>query len=375
MTRAFPALISLSGLLAASAVPSQTVSVVPAACAELPGNAALSLPLRWSEGTLQVRINSTLLPAGFIGQTITGLRLRRPTFLGEPAYPALQRTLTIRGGFDGRAAALLTQSAVNNRPPNPVVLFGPAPVSVPATAAPGAGTQVGDEFVAVQFTTPLPVIAGNLFLEFTAGDGPFQVGNDHWIDAVWFDDGVENGYAVTVGSGSCTSLGAPTELAWNDPATGPVAGGSASFRMTGAEPGVFVALFLGLDPIPRAAGPLYVGFGGSLTLMDPTLAGCHQWAPLDALVAGLADPGGSFDAAFTLVQGVTTPGMRVGVQSIWLDLSRPGLPISASNGVMLELDGIGVGNRCASAFFPGTVTYSPWLPYVGQMPVIVLEHL
>lgn len=62
----------------------------------------MSLPLRWSEGTLQVRIDDVLLPANFVGKTISGVRLRRPTFLHEPAYPALQRTLTIRAGFDNR---------------------------------------------------------------------------------------------------------------------------------------------------------------------------------------------------------------------------------------------------------------------------------
>jgi hypothetical protein len=373
-------LSSLCGLGLTAAAAAQFESVIPPACATLPGNAATSLPLRWSYGTLQVRIDAGLLPASFLGKTISGLRLRRPAFLGEPAYGVLQRTLTLRGGFDNRPARNLTIDLAYNRPANCPILFGPAPVTVAATPPQGAAMGVGPDLLAIQFSTPLPVIAGTLFLEFEAGDPPFQVLSEHWVDAVWFEDGVENGYAVTVGAGSCTTRPVPTELRWNDPATGPAVGGTASLLLTGAPPhatgapGTLAFLWFGLDPEPRAVAAGYVGFGGSLGALDPTLAGCHQWAPLDAVIVGTVGISGSYNGSFALTSGVTTIGMRLGVQGAWLDTSRPGLPLSISNGLLLVLDRIDVGNKCASQYFPDGATTAPWFRLLGQMPVIVLEH-
>ena len=42
--------------------------------------------------------------------------------------------------------------------------------------------------------------------------------------------------------------------------------------------------------------------------------------------------------------------------------------------LMLALGSASVGNRCASMFFPGTATASPWGAFLGQMPVLLLEH-
>ncbi|MBM4061375.1 MAG: hypothetical protein FJ265_09830 [Planctomycetes bacterium] len=368
-----PRFPSLLLTLCLGTLPAQNRSTLPAACQVLPGNAALSLPLRWSHGTLQVRVDSPLLPAGFVGRTIHGLRLRRPTFLGEPAYPALQRTLTVRGGFQPQQAVNFTQDLALNRPANPQVLFGPAPVAVPATAAPGAGTSIGEEFLVLPFSPPLPVVAGTLFLEFEAGDAPLQVGADHWVDAVWFDGGVETGYAVTVGAGSCTTRAEPTELVWTG-AAGPRVGGTADLRLLGVAPGSFVYAWTGLSPESRAASATWFGWGGSLGPLSPGLAACHQWAPLDASWGGLADAFGRFDTSFPLAASYATAGLHLGVQAAWIDLARPGLPLSVANGVALVLNQIGVGNRCGCVYFPGAATWSPWLPFHGQMPVIVLEH-
>lgn len=357
----------------AGLVGAQVQSVVPSACASLPGNAALSLPLRWSHGTMQVRIESTLLPANFIGRTITSLRLRRPSFLGEPAYPALQRTLTVRGAFQTAHAWQMGQDLVQNRTvAGAPVLFGPTLVSVAATAAPAAGASTGEPFLVIPLATPLPVIAGNLFLEFETSDAPLQVSSQHWVDAVWFEDGIETGYAVPVGNGSCTTRTQPTELVWTG-ATGPQVAGTASLRLSGLPPGGLLFAWVGFDPVPRAASVTYMGFGGSFGVLDPGLAGCHQWAPADSLWTASADIGGNYGVSFGLTSAVT--GMRLGVQCAWLDQNRPGLPFSASNGVMLTVNQIGVGNKCITVFFPGSATWSPWLPFYGQMPVLTLEHL
>jgi len=135
-----------------------------------------------------------------------------------------------------------------------------------------------------------------------------------------------------------------------------------------------VFTWFGIDPQPRAAAPGFVGFGNSLAGLDPGLASCHQWAPIDAVWNGTSDIAGAYTTSFPLVSGATTIGMRIGLQAAWLDQSRPGLPISVSNGLMLVLDEIGVGNDCATQFFPGSTMLSPWYRFGGQMPVLVFEH-
>ncbi len=383
MKPTFPCLLAVHVMSCAAIAPlaAQNHSTLPLACASIPGNAAVSLPLRWSEGTMQVLIDSTMFPSNFIGQTITGLRLRKPSFLGEQAYPAVTRTLTVRGGFHGLPAHQAGGTRNGNRPANLAVLFGPAPVTTAATAATNPGTAVGEQLFDITLTTPLLVIAGNLLLEFETTDAPLQVSSDHWVDAVWFEDGAETGYAVTVGSGECTTRPEPTQLLWEG-ATGPQAGNTATLRLTGAPPTVpntssvgFAVAWFGLDPQPRAATANFVGYGISLGALDPGLGGCHQWAPIDASWGGLTDQGGNFAVSFPLTAGVTTAGLRIGVQAAWLDTGRSGpLPISVSNGVMLVLNEIAVGNRCSTVFFPGSLTASPWAPNYGMMPVIELVH-
>lgn len=371
-------LLCVPFLLAALAA--QNVAVVPSICAGLPGNAAVSMPLRWSEGTMQVRIDSTLLPATFVGETITGLRLRKPSFLGEAAYASVSRTLTVRGGFHGSSARQVGGYLANNRPAGLVDLFGPAVVATTATGATGTATAVGEQLLEITFATPLPVVAGHLFLEFEASMAPMQVSADQWVDAVWLDDGVETGYAVAVGAGGCTTRSVPTRLTWVG-ATGPRVGGTAELRLAGAPPTVpntpnvgFAVAWIGIDPQPRPVSGNFVGYGGSLAALDAGLLGCHQWAPFDATWGGLTDVAGTFALRFDLVAAATTLGMKIGVQAGWLDPARPGLPISVSNGVMLVLNDIGVGDDCSTVFFPGTATTSPWPPEIGLMPVLALLY-
>lgn len=374
----FPAVLLVS--LSPAPLTAQNVAVVPAVCSALPGNAALSMPLRWSEGTMQVRVDSTMLPTNFVGQTITGLRLRKPSFLGEAAYGSLTRTLTIRGGFHNQPARNVGIVLAANRPANLAVLFGPAQVTSAQAGATSNGTAVGEQLLDITFTTPLPVVAGHLFLEFECTTTPMVVSADGWVDAVWIEDGVERGYAVTVGAGGCTTRSSPTRLVWTG-ASGPRRGQQADLRLTGAPPTVpntpnvgFAMVWFGIDPVPRAATASYVGYGASLAALDPGLAGCHQWAPIDASWGGLTDLAGVYTVTFPLTAAATTIGMKIGVQAAWLDPARPGLPISVSNGVMLVLDDIDVGNECSTVFFPGAVTQSPWLPEIGLMPVLEFVH-
>jgi hypothetical protein len=190
--RGIAAVVRVLAVASGGAVAAQASTVVPQVCAALPGNAAVSLPLRWSHGTMQVFVDPELLP-GLLGQTLTGLWLRRPTLPGDGAYAPIQRTLTVRGGFQPFPAAMMVGSVAQNRPANTAVLFGPTAVTTLAAPAPGPTTTVGGDLLHVVFTQPLPVAAGTLFLEIETGDAPLQVGADHWVDAFWHANGADGG--------------------------------------------------------------------------------------------------------------------------------------------------------------------------------------
>lgn len=359
---ALGALATVLGLLPAQ---TPTTTTVPAVCRTLPGNAGMAMPLRWTQGTLQVFVDPPLLPASLNGQTITGLRLRRSTLLGDTADPALTRTLTIRGGFQPVLAAQMIGSVVTNRPANVQVLFGPAPVPTNALPAPTPDAALGPDLLRVVFTTPLPVTSGSLFLEFTCSDAPLQVLTTHWVDAVWFSGGSDTGYAVPVGTGACTTRSEPTWLRWTNP-TGPTAGATATLELVGAPPSALAVAWVGLDPQSSS-------FGTSLAAADPSLVGCYLWGPQQVAWSGLTNASGRFATTFA-VPGAATLGTRLGIQGAWLDSSRPGVPLSISNGLVLVVGSAGVGSNCSSMFFPGTSVNSPWPAFVGQMPVLLLEH-
>lgn len=372
--------LSLSAcLLAVASARAQSRAVVPAVAETLPGNAAISMPLRWSQGFMQVWIGQSLLPAGLAGGTLSGIRLRRPAILGEPAYPAVTRTITVRAGFLNQPPTDLGDQRAFNMPASAVVVAGPAQFAVAASAPPAGAPGLGDEFLVIPFSTPLPVQPGTLCLEFETSDAPFAVA-PQWVDAVWMEGGVDQGYAVAVGDGSCTTRTSPLQLTWSG-ASGPTRGTSANLRLVGAPaappngPGSLVLAFVGVDPQAHALAPDFFGYGAALGAIDPGLVGCYQWSPIDLLIVGQADVAGGFDVGFTVPSAGTTNGMRIGVQALFLDPSRTGvLPVSLSNGVVLQLNTSGVSTNCSTVFFPGTLGQSPWPANRGLMPVIVLDY-
>ncbi len=367
--------LSATWLLAC--LPAQTRAVVPAIAEQLPGNAAVSLPLRWSQGTMVVSIDAALLPAALAGRTITGLRMRRPAFLGEPAYPAQQRTITVRAAFSSRASAQLSGTRSANWPTGtsatglPIVA-GPAVIAVQATTAPNAPQATGDEFLVIPFAAPLPVVTGNLLLEFEVQGAQFAV-DSPWVDAVWSQGGVEQGYAVPVGNGTCTTQTQPLHLTWSA-SQAPTRGTSAVLTLAGAPVLAPCFVWVGLEPLQHPLGAGFLGFGASLSGLDPGLAGCSQWIPLDAQWGATTGAIGNATISFPLPVTLTTAGQKLGVQAAVLDPVRPGIPLDFANGVIMALDRTGLGNRCATMLIPGTGTQSPWAPDVGLMPVIVLEY-
>lgn len=346
----------------------QNVAVVPPLCADLPGNAAVAMPLRWSHGTLQVWMDQQLLPPAIVGQSLTGVRFRRSTLLGDGANPALTRTITVRGGYRPESSGTMVPLLATNRPPGMQVLFGPGQVTSSATSVPSPASAVGEDLLVIPFTTPLPYAGGSLVLEFEVDDAPLQISNAHWVDAVWFVGVQDNGYAVTVGAGNCTSHTQPTELRWVGPS--PAAGVTGSLELRGVRtpPGGTTPVAQWLTLSPRAGN-----FGTSLTALDPWLVGCFQWAATDVLWIGSAGPSGTFSASLPFPTTAAF-GTEVGAQAAWYDDTRPGLSASVSNGVVLRLGYTGTGNHCASAFFLGDATTSPWPVSYAQMPVLRLDY-
>lgn len=359
-------------------VRAQTRVVIPQVATTLPGNAAISMPLRWTHGVMQCCIASSLLPASLAGGNLQGIRMRRPSFLGEPDYPVLSRTLTVRAAFTPSSPSSLSGTRATNVPANLTTVFGPAVVQVAATTQPAGAPWTGSEFLVIPFSPPLPAAPGSLFLEFETNDQPFRT-SEHWVDAVWMENGVDVGYAVTVGDGSCTTRTDALELRWTA-GNAPRRGVDALLRLNGAPsaapigPGALALGWVGVEPQTHALAGDFLGYGAALSALDPALVSCLQWSPLDLVFFGLTDAAGGFDLRFAIPTGVTTAGMRLGAQAGFLDSSRTGvLPLSVSNGVVVQLDTTGVGAQCGSVFFPYAYPTSPWGVQLGLMPVLALD--
>ena len=84
----------------------------------------------WSKGKLQVFIDPPMMPSNFVGETITGLRLRRTAFEGSGAYPAMTRTMQIHGGFQPFPAVQMIGSVrtFDSLPPTYSSTVSPLPV-------------------------------------------------------------------------------------------------------------------------------------------------------------------------------------------------------------------------------------------------------
>jgi hypothetical protein len=224
----------------------------------------------------------------------------------------------------------------------------------------------------IPFATPLPVVAGNLLLEFEVQSPQFAV-DSQWVDAVWSEGGTEQGYVVPVGNGACTAQSQPLQLTWNG-SQAPTRGTDAVLALAGAPAFAPYFVWVGLEPLQHPTGPGFLGFGASLGSLGPALAGCSQWVPLDGQWGATTGAIGNAAIRFSVPATLTTAGQKLGVQAAVLDPARPGIPLDFANGVVMALDRTGLGNRCATVLFPGIATQSPWAPDVGLLPVIVLEY-
>jgi hypothetical protein len=355
----------------AVASPAQGTAVTPPIGLDLPGNAALAMPARWTDGIMQVLIEQSLLPASLANQSIRTIRLRRPAFLGEPAYPALQRTMRVQAAFTPMLANQMTGNLVTNRAPGLQVIAGPTVITLPATAANGPGDALGATLITIPLTTPLPVGQGSLFLEFEALDAPFTASADHWVDAFWTSNGIDTGLAATVGNGGCGSSGHVPLLRWAG-GPPPQTGGTAVLDLAYARPQAMVWTLIGFAPQSRPAAGAYFGFGGSLAPVG--LDGCHQWTPPDGLVAATTTAGGGNPFTIALPANAVPAGTRIGFQMAILDAAANPAGIAATNGLIVVPGNIGIGPRCATVMAQGhPATIASWPPYQGLMPVLLLD--
>ncbi len=364
-------LLPIACLLSAALAPAQTWVTIPAGFDELPGNAAVSMPGRWSWGTVQVAFHEDLL-TDLQGQTITRLRLRRPSFHDEPAYGAVTRTFQISlGPFTPDPAFLSGQRTQNNDDNNPMpVVFGPQSVSIPATPAPSQTDVTGPWFIDVPLTQPFTVpVSGNLLLEWRTLDSSLAIDPLNFVDAVWMQNGEDKGLAVPVGQHGCGGTGTtPMRLT----ATGnphPAFGSSSSFRLEGAKAQAPVHMVFGFDPLDMAVP---VPFGTDIAV-EPFATGCQLWTPLDFVIdAGSTGQQGTYNYSFDFPPTNSLQGMQIGVQALVVEAADPveDSQIVASNGVVLWMDSIEVGDKVATQMWLQDDDWSSWSPFSGLTPVI-----
>lgn len=367
-------------------------ATVPAIAAELPGNAGMSMPLRWGQGVLQVQIDKGMLPAALVeGRSITALRLRRPTLVDEPAYAALNRQLVVRAGFCSQHANTLVQDLAANRAAvnatatgtGLVTVFGPATVAVPATAATTHADRLGAGLMTIPLSPPLPVppaatlADAGLFVEFETVEAVFGADPGNWVDAVWVDPSAITGYAVPLGSRGCDPAHVFT-LVYNT-GSPPRRGVAAQLGLDRAVPGALVVTFFGLEPLTHAVNPVlgngfHLGLGQSLASLG--MPGCVQWSPMDAIAFGTSSQTGAYSWSIALPPAYTTVGMMLSVQAAELAPTANPLGVVVSNGQALVLDDNGIAAHCASVMFLGVPTatsQSPWPAWQGLMPVLGLD--
>lgn len=360
-----PVWVPLIAALFSVALPAQDYTI-PRQLDGVPGNAAISMPVRWSKGVMQVIWDQSLI-AELKGRTLRRIRLRRPSFIAEPDYPALQRRVVVRLGMTSKLAAEMTSDLADNRPPSLTVVAGPAVVSLPALPAHGPGDAVAGTLVDLTFDQPFTVAdTGNLFLEWENLDSSLSISPDHWIDAVRVP--ATGGLALEVGNGGCSSdpVLMPMALTWVAGAP-PASGVETNLHLRGGPPGAPALIVLGLDPQNRQP-PWDFGFGSDLgAVLAP---GCYQWTGLDLSFAQVLNPLGALSIELPFPSGVDLAGQRVGIQVLAADpqANPPGLALS--NGILLIMDDVGFRLECATVLALDANSQSPFLPFKGLAPIV-----
>jgi hypothetical protein len=368
--------------LALQSLPAQNNWVtVPEQFAQIPGNVALSLPARWSKGTLQVILDAELL-LPLAGQSITHLRMRKPAFLLEGAYASRQLDFKVTLSTAPHRARFISGIPANNRGPDQIVVFD-GPVNLAATPAPAAGDRVGADLIDLVFNQPYQLGSAGLTIEWETGlsGTTMDVSPEHWVDAAWHTGGIDQGLAVTIGQGGCNSAGGSVvHLEMNRDAT-PGFGKTLRFKLSGAPPNSQVHLLV--DLVDEARADLIPGYGGAMDALG--LPDCRLWTrlPAGSVRAGIFTGRGGQNPPSQQLQGVTdglgelvlkvdmpdTPELH-GRQMTAQALVAEGSRLVASNGLVLFMNQAPFKDHAALIFVPDDYVQTIWAPWRGGSPIL-----
>jgi len=373
---------SLLGLLVHSILPAQNSWVtIPEQFEQIPGNVALSLPARWSKGTLQVILDAELMQP-LVGESITHLRLRKPAFLREGSYASRQLDFKVTFSTAPHRAKFISGVPENNRGPDELVVFDGA-VNLAATPAPGPDDPVGADLIDLVFTQPYLVGSAGLTIEWQTGTqgSAMNVSAEHWIDAAWHPAGIAEGLVVTIGQGGCSAPGSPVVHLEMDRGATPGFGKNLRFELTGAPPNAEVHILL--DLVHEASADLIPGFGSAMDALG--LPDCTLWTrlPAGSSRAGSFTGRGGGEPPSQIIRGKTNGlgelissvqmpdfpelyGRQMTAQALVLDGPR----LVASNGLVLFMNRAAFRDHAALIFIPDDYVYSIWAPWRGGSPIL-----
>ena len=373
---------AFSVLLASLPAQAMTWTSVPPGFERMPGNGALAMPLRWSQGVMQVQCDKTILPTQLLGQSLRALRVRRPGFVGEPAYPALNVRLKVALGVAIGAANQMSSTLATNRPQKLTVVAGPLDYSVPATNPHAPGDATGAWLVDLPFATPyvVPQLAEPLFLEWEVLGSSYVIHDLHWVDALYSPGGSTQGFVATVGNGGCgpAASGLPMRLL-PDSATPPAIGQKFTLRLENAKPSsqAFVVLNLHASDTFFTLTPYAPGsFGVDLAPLG--MPGCWSWTGFDTFWSLKTSAQGDLAHVIELPNASYLRGVRSGVQAFVAATGVNPAGFAASNGLYLAPDRSGVvgfAGSVATVLCPGPAcTLSPWIAWVQTAPILLFGY-
>jgi hypothetical protein len=366
--------VGLSVPLAAQVPPANPApETLPRDLGRLPGNASLSLPLRWTEGTLQVVYRQDQIPLSTVGKQLTAISLRRPAWFDEVGYPARTRTLRLHVQVANRQPVNLRRDLAVNRDATTVHGFGPAQVTIAASSAGGAGDATGDVLCTIPVQPPFVIPgSGGILVEIETLDGPLSIdGMDIlWVDAIEALDGSTGGLAFELGQTGCSTKG---DLRLVLPEGADVPGFDEDFQvsLTGARPGAVGFLFQMLNPYQMQPG-LGLGFGADLTPLQAP--GCFQWTEVDlaAAVPFTVGSQGTIDLTTKIPPGVAGAGNLAALQVVMVEPALNPVGYASSTGLLLSVGSNWIQDGVATVLSPGTKTKSPWERFLGLAPVLEL---
>ncbi|MCA8958241.1 MAG: hypothetical protein KDC87_19345 [Planctomycetes bacterium] len=386
-------LLAVAGPLAAQS------AVVPPVFAQVRGNDALSLPLRWHEGLLQVHLKSQkgvgrVLPDAMLDTMLKEIRVRRPSFLEEPAYGALTRTFTVRlantnlplmsmiADMEANRTAVVSATGANG-PTTLTTVVQAKSFNIAATPKAGYREAVGKDLLQLPFASPFAFKGPDLFVDWETTSTSTLPDPNGWVDALVLQYTGDQGIVVTLGQGGCSSVVPSSGLPMSLEGEGerPAASSKVTLRLRNALPSATSMLFLGPRPLlPRTSQTGYKVYdpmvGYLTTISRPE---CHVWtSPLTHLV-GATDGAGSQDFALPIPALLPAQyGTLYVLQAAVLDTRASRLELS--NGVGAIVGAVEIQSRASTVMSPKPwvldsnnqriAPVSPWGPMNSSLPIL-----